>query len=422
MQYFELSDNAARNGLQLGRLAAAVLRQRITGHRRQIEQQRRAARFSRAYLREFKNILRRAAPHWLAEAGGMARGAGVATDDILRLNCPLPPAPPPDAGMHCTTWLSVGGAAVQLLKIRDERNHVQTFYTARLPDGAPLQIARDIGNLGAAHVFSGRPLAGANNTGSHVTLPDEPRLNDCHILRLLAERARNVREIPRLMDWLMTAKLAGGASPTRGAIYTFADAEQGLLVETGADDYSCKFISRGSLVISNHFLLPSARRWQTAAPNRNTLTRRARMAELLTRRRVMPSPRDLFAITRDRRHAPDALCNDDREHFWMTISAQLQVLDRRHPEQSVNYVCCGNTRHSVYFPVPLAFTASFQPLASGRFYMRADRLYRRYQCRTHMAAAQRQFEAEYCAGGDPDPAAAMRAAYRLLQTASGVAP
>ncbi len=417
MQYFELSGNAARNGLQLGRLAAAVLRKRIAGRRRQMEQQRQPARVSRAYLREFKDILRRAAPHWLTEAAGMARGAGVAINDILWLNCPFPPAPPPDAGMHCTTWLSVGRAAVQLLKIRDECNHAQTFYTTRLPDGAPLQMAKDIGNLGAAHVFSGRPLAGANNTGSHVTLPDEPRLNDCHILRLLAERARNVREIPRLMDWLMTEKLAGGASPTRGAIYTFADAEQGLLVETGAGDYTCKFFSRGSLVISNHFLLPPARRWQTAPANRNTLTRRARMTELLARRRGNPAPRDLFAITRDRRHAPDALCNDDREHFWMTISAQLQVIDRRHPEQSVNYVCCGNTRHSVYFPVPLACTASFRPLVSGRFYTQADRLYRRYQCQAHMAAAQRQFEAAYCAGGAPDPEAAMRAAYRLLQTA-----
>ena len=302
-----------------------------------------------------------------------------------------------------------------MLKIRDERNNIQTFYTIRLPDGAPLQIAGDVGHFGAAHVFSGRPLAGASNTGGNITPSTEPRLSGRHILRLLAERARNVREIPRLMDWLMTDKLAGGAGTTRGVIYIFADDEQALLMEADANNYAYKFIAKGSMVISNHFLLPETKRLQTAAPNRNTLTRRARMTELLAKHSGMPAPRDLFAITRDRRHAPDALCNDDSKHFWMTISAQLQVINRCLPAQSVNYVCCGNTRHSVYLPVPLSFTSCFQPLVSGRFYMRSDRLYRRHQCKAHMSAAQRQFEAKYCSGGEIDPAAAMRAAYRLLQ-------
>lgn len=417
MRFFELSDNAGDNGRQLGRQSAAVLRSRILRHQRQMDGQRLPARLRQARLRDFRRALRQAAPHWLAEAQGLARGAGVKADEILLLNCPMPDAPAPTpAGMNCTTWLSIGAAATQLLKIRDERNRVQTFYITRLPDGAPLQSAKDIGNLGVAHFFSGRPLAGANNTGGHVALPDEPRLNDCHVLRFIAENARNVREIPRLMDFLMTKKLAGGASRTRGAIYSFVDAEQGLLLETGAGDYAYKFITRGELVIANHFLLPHSRRWLTAPANRNTITRKARMEELLAGLNRAPAPRDLFAVTRDRKHAPDALCNDDREHFWMTISAQLQVIDRRRPDQSVNYVCCGNTRHSVYFPVPLAFTASFQPLVSGRFYMQADRIYRQHQCRAHMAAAQRQFEKQSCAGPEFDPAASLRAAYRLLKT------
>lgn len=416
MQFFELSNNFARNGQQIGQLTATVLRRRIADKQRQLKQQHQSARAIQAYLKDFKKVIRRAAPHWLIEAAGMARGAGVAMDDILLLNCTILPPPKPEGGMNCTTYIAVGDDTIQLLKIRDERNNTQTFYTIRLSDGTPMQIAGDVGHLGAAHVFSGRPLAGATNTGSHITPLTEPRLSDCHMLRLLAERAHNVQEIPRLMDWLITDKLAGGAGPARGVIHIFADNEQGLLIETDANSYAHKFISKGSLVISNHFLLPATKRLQTAAPNRNTLTRHARMTELLAKHSGMPAPCDLFAITRDRRHAPHALCNDDSKHFWMTISAQLQVIDRRQPKQSVNYICCGNTRHSVYLPVPLSFTSCFQPLVNGRFYMRSDRLYRRYQCKAHMSAAQRRFETKYCSGGEINPAAAMRAAYRLLQT------
>ena len=60
----------------------------------------------------------------------------------------------------------------------------------------------------------------------------------------------------------------------------------------------------------------------------------------------------------------------------MTVSAQLHVINRRNPSQSVNYACCGNTRCSVYLPMPITEKRSFVPLAGGAFYGATDQLYK----------------------------------------------
>ncbi len=414
--FFRLPSDPGARGRWMGRAAGPVLRRRVAAAETIRRRQRLAPPLIAARVREFRRRLARLAPDWLAEAAGIARGAGVDLDGLLMLNC-LPPGFYPAPALHCTSFVSVDPDEVRLFKIRDERNHVQAFWIYPLPSGAAIQAGADIGNLGLAHAVSSAGLAGANNTGSHTNLvPDAPRLNDCHILRYLVERARSVDEIPGLFERLLDTRAAGGAGAGRGAIYLFADARRGLLLETTAADYAARFVDRGRLVIANHFLSPRARSWMSRPPNRNTLARKARMEALLGRAGRRPALEAVWALSRDRAGRPHALCNDDRAHFWMTLSAQLQVIPRARPGTAVNYVCCGNTRHSLYLPVPFAARECYGPLLDGRFYALADRLYRAAGCRWVIRGPQRAFERRVLAG--LESRAAMEAAYALLRQAA----
>lgn len=411
--FIRLTTDAFANGRVIGRAGGFFLRRRIAAALAIRRRQKIPATLIAARVRDFRRHVERLAPHWLVEAGGIARGAGVAAEHLLMLNC-LPPGFYPAQPLHCTTFLAVGQTENRLFKIRDERNHIQAFYVHVLPSGRTFQVGHDIGNLGVAHFFNSNAVAGANNTGSHTALvPDEPRLNDCHILRYFAEHANSVNDIPDLYARLIGHKAAGGAGPGRGAIYILVDAHRGLLLETQSEDYVARFLDRGRLVVANHFLSARARQWMSQPPNANTLTRKARMEALLARAGRRPALPDIFALSRDRKHRPHALCNDDRDHFWMTISAQLQVIPRRAPMQAVNYICCGNTRQSVYLPVPLTFRESYQPLLGGRFYAQADRLYRAAGGRWIMKSKQAAFEKDMLAGMECREA--MTRAFMLLR-------
>lgn len=399
--FIRLDRDDFANGKLRGRLGRQVLRRRVARTRAVQQAQKIPGRLIAARIRDFTRAVQKVAPHWLVEAAGLARGAGVSADDLLMLNC-LPPGFYPPEGHNCTSFIAIGRNENQLFKIRDERNHVQGFFTQRLPNGRWMQIGHDLGNLGAPHFFTSGALAGANNTGSKTKLvSDAPLLNDCHILRFLGERATTVRQIPPLMEYLLDRKVANGASAERGAIFLFADPEGGLLLESQAFDYATRFVDRGILVAANHYLTGKAQSWASQPPNKNTLLRYQRMTELLRCCHHPPRPAEVFALSRDRKNLPHSLCNDDRVHFWMTISAQLQVINRRQPHQSVNYVCCGNTRHSLYLPMPLTFTESYGPLVSGAFYEQADRLYRKFIGHNRLRGAQLTFETSALSRSDP---------------------
>jgi hypothetical protein len=144
-------------------------------------------------------------------------------------------------------------------------------------------------------------------------------------------------------------------------------------------------VSEGTVVASNHFVSERARAWESRPPDENTLVRKRRMEELLEELPAKPGELDaarVFEMSRDRGTAPHALCNYDLKHPWLTVSAALHVIDRARPLESEARVCCGNTRHSFFVPVPVPVTErrSFLPLASGEFYAAADA-----HCRAHKA-------------------------------------
>lgn len=391
-QFTHVTGSPEACGTLLGRATAATLRQRLE-HTRTVQRENGItdARIN-ARIEQFSANLARVVPEWLDEVQAMADAAEVSRDDLLMANCLPADFYTPAAG-NCTTFVGVGNSENRLFKIRDERNRPQMFYIHDANTAPRYQVGRDIGNIGVAHFLNEHGVAGANNTGSHTDrVSADPWLNDCHVLRYFAENARTVDEIPNLYQHLIDQKVAGGAGAGRGAIYVCADTRRGLILECVEDDFAATFVDAGVRAVSNHFLSPQAREWCTRTPHKNTARRKQRMEQLLDRHDQWPNPTEIFALSRDRKHVPHALCNDDADHFWMTISAQLHVINRAAPEKSVNYMCCGNTRHSLYVPITLAERESFVPLLDGTFYENANTLYETHHCSQHMRSTQRRFE------------------------------
>jgi len=390
--FITLNRSSFSNGKTMGHACRVVLRKEISRMRRIRRSRKIPERLLDVRIRDFTRHVRRVAPHWIDEAKGMAVGAGVPVDDILKLNC-LPAEICLLGGSDCTTFVSVGKDENRLFKIRDPRNSPQAFFITQTRGQIGYHCGNTIGSLGAGHVFNSYAVAGACNTGSPTTyVADEPRLNDRHLLRFMAENARSVDEVPGLFERLLENNVVGGAGPDKGTILVFADGNRGLILESHCHDYAAVFVDRGTRVRTNHFSTKKANAWISEEPNKNTRLRRKRMTQLLARHRNRPSPIDVFAISRDRKSHPHSLCNDDKKHFWMTTSAQLQCISRKAPETSMNYICCGNTRNSLYLPVPLTFTESFEPLVSGQFYLSTDTLYRKYGCSRYLRRTQNTFE------------------------------
>jgi len=410
-----LNKSPRENGRSLGKAGKTVLKNRIS----YTKKAKKAAGFSDKLIREriqiFKDLVMGVSPHWLEEVKGMAQGSGVHPDDILMLNCP-PQNLFPEISYSCTSYVKVGRRENQLFKIRDERNHVQTFYVNAARGFPRFHTGQDIGNIGTAHFLNEHFLSGGCNSGSRtLQVPAQVLLNDCHILRFFAENARSTDDIPRLFETLIQKKAAGGAGENRGAIYLFVDPDKGLILETTSFDYQATWIKKGLKVVSNHYLSPKTRSWESVPADKNTLLRKTRMESMLSGLKDNPNLKEVFALSRDRKNLPHALCNDDSKHPWMTLSAQLHLIPRKSPEKSINYFCCGNTRHSLYLPQRLEDSESFSPLLSGSFYQLTDRMYCLENCSRHLAFLQGRFEGRMLQK-DQDKGL-FREAYKLVKNA-----
>jgi hypothetical protein len=390
-KFIELNGDNYSNGLTMGRCWKKHLERRISRMREIQEDKSISDAVMTARTSDFGKLLGKISAKWLDETKGIADGAKVEYESILMLNC-LPPDFHAKKAENCTSFISIGEDKNSLFKIRDERNNVQCFRIVS-KSGRNFQFGHDIGNLGAAHFFSSSPLAGANNTGSKTELvTDEPKLNDCHILRYLGENSNSLEEVLINLEKLFAGKMVGGAGKNRGSIFLFVDKESGIVIECTSEDYSVQRVTKGTVIVSNNFITPKAVAWESAPPSENSLTRRKRLTELMSKKNGVFCVEDIFAFSRDRENVPDSLCNDDLVHFWMTVSAQLQVIDRKNTQKSLNYVCCGNARHSVYLPFGMKADKNFIPLLDGSFYEKTDSAYRRFLCSDRMLAAQKAFE------------------------------
>jgi hypothetical protein len=359
-------------------------------------------------------------PSWLEEAQTAAATLSVPVERVLATNCPVPTGSTPEPG-NCSGFVRVDDEGTALLKIRDERNLVQAAVVRRLNDGRTYQAGMDIGNLGIAHFASSTGLCGGNHTGSHTRhVSADGRFTDCHLLRYIAEHARRVEDVPPLFDALLARDAVGGAAATRGSIFVLADPRRGLILECHSSAYTYHYVDRGLTVVTNTFQLPESTSWSDGTVDVNSDTRHARLTKLLASFDNSPSPEQVRRITRDRANGPHALCNDDTEHFWMSISAWYQMLPREDAGRGVNVLCVGNPRNAFYAAVPLCTGESYLPYAAGHFYRAADALYQRHGAGDRLTARQQAVEAQTCtAPGNDSPTVAYRA---LLGDAANQAP
>ena len=392
MKLLSLDGNFYSVGLKLGSYWKIFLRNRISNVKKVQKENGIAESVLNSRVKDFSGIIKSVSGSWLEEAKGISDAAGINLNDYLKMNCLPPEFSSPKKAGNCTSFISIGEKYNMLFKIRDERNHTQTFYT-RKSGNSHYQAGHDIGNMGVAHFFSSRGLAGASNTGSVTDdITEAPVLSDCHMLRYFAEHASSVQDVPDLMGKLISKGVAGGAGKRRGSIFLLADSERGILLECTSKDFTYKFVDEGLVTVSNHFTLPKSEKWESDTPNKNTLLRKKRIDELLHGTLNENDLKRIFKLSRDRKYVPHSLCNDDLKHFWMTISVQLQVIDKKNPANSINYACCGNSHHSFFLPFPISEAVSYETFLSGKYYSASDALYRRFHCNGHMREIQTRFE------------------------------
>jgi len=378
--FVKLNGMPYQNGRKMGLHSKNILKKRIL----QVESIRKAGKVSSRTLssrvKEFTSLLLKVSPHWLDEIKGQSETSGLDMSSLVGLNC-LPdgffsnmsPGPVIDTSQNCSSFFLSEPSRNILFKIRDEKNFPQSFLVLHSRGFYSSQAGRDIGNAGFAHFFNEKALAGANNTGSHTSHPTErPLFNDCHVMRYVSERAGSVREIPGLIENLIEKKAMGGANGERGAIFLFADPVEGLLVECDSRDYTARFISKGKYAVTNHYTTAKARKWESLPPGNNTLTRRKRLRDLLSKSGGILSPERVCEISRDTKNHPDSLCKRAGSAFFTTVSVQCQFIDRKNISGSINLVSCGNPLTSVFLPLALPFERTFVPALSGDYYMASE--------------------------------------------------
>lgn len=396
-----LAGSAHEVGKEYGALIGPALRARLERVRVQAGSKGLVAADIRARVPAFTELLDQVAPHWLEEIEGVAAATDIEPADLLALNC-LPDDfwDVSSAGHECTSYLAIGSASATgeslLHKNRDERDWLQNVHVKQLVGTHRYMAGVDIGQVGIAQFVNEHGLCGANNTGSHIPASESivNGLGDCLVMRFIAERARCCEDALHLIEELIDRGICGGAGPNRGTIYLFADRDRGLIVENTSRHLAYEWIDDGLGIRSNHFILPEARAWMAREPNANTALRYERACELI-RPHEGSATSELFArVSRDHTAGPDSICNDNREHFWMTLSAFTHTIRREQTDSlTVTWICNGHAHNACYFPMHLGVRENAADLVSGEHSATSFVAYEKQGSGDHLAAQQDAFEA-----------------------------
>jgi len=392
-----LSGNPTEIGRAYGDLVGSTLRERAERTRQCASR----SAWSQAELAEraerFRTCVGRIAPEWLDEAEAMAKAAGVEAADLYLLNA-LPRGFWDTPAGGCTAALVVGSQSATgrtlLEKNRDVRNERQDFHVRRALGGAQIFASRDIGNLGFAHFHSDRLLAGANNTGGYI-VPEEYRdcaLGDCHLLRLVAERAATCDEALAILEEAIAKEVAGGGDPNRGSIFLFAEPARGVVAEMTSRHLAWREVRDATEVRTNHFLLDEMRPYAGDPPSANSLRRYARAHEVLDPLENK-NVADLVRFSRDHADGADSICCDNRQHPWMTLSACVHVLRPEATDpRAHSRVAMGNPLNTLYVPVTLAIEGLPAECVDGSFHDLSRRCYARGGLSDRLAEIQHEHE------------------------------
>ncbi|MCX6991786.1 MAG: C45 family autoproteolytic acyltransferase/hydrolase [Kiritimatiellaeota bacterium] len=346
----EITGSARESGRQIGRLFGA-----------QIAALTRDIVIQPERLKKFRRMLEKTAAWWLEEAEGIAETAGIVPDKLLAANC-LPQKPNKYYLGGCTSFLVMPDRSQTgiplLLKIRDEAPLPQVVGTKHIDGTFRYIFGTNLNNLGIAHFLNERGLAGANNTGSPIISGiNDLGFNDCHIMRLVAEKAADCREALEVIREIVAAGFCSNAGFERGMIFLFADKTgQGLLVENTSATVVFKFVRRGAFIYTNHFLLPEGRRLinrrrNREVPMKSSRIRYRRSRQLLRATGPAINPEDLGRFSQDTENQPYSLCNGSDIFPWRTISAFIHELDALKPRCRV---CNGLPTETPYLPLACA--------------------------------------------------------------------
>ena len=331
----------------------------------------RALEVDAARVRLFEALLARHAPEWLEEVCGFARAASIPVENLLLANC-RPQAPNQFYLGGCTSFLIVGDASADghplLMKIRDEAPHPQ-YWARSGGDDRQCLFGTNSGNLGWAHFSNSHGLAGGTNTGSPITgLPANPALSDCHVLRFVAERAKDCHEALEVLGDVLARGICGTAGYKKGVVFLFADvAGRGLVVELCPDRMVHRFVGSGSWVYANHFLLEESRSFTDFSryaeiPLQSSHTRYKRGLELIGQAGGRISVDCLKSISRDKQNGHFAICNDSDAFPWRTLSSFIHHL---HPQAPVVHVCNGSPSKAEYRQEAIPLACPPQPAAGA---------------------------------------------------------
>lgn len=278
-------------------------------------------------------LLSAEAPHWIEEYRAVAEAARVGFDQILALNCAAPLTNQPS----CTSALAVGNRTKRgwplLVKVRDERPQHQAMGYRRTADFNGMLFSTDPCNLGVGQGVNEHGLAVANNSGGLV--PDSPEplgFNDCHVTRLLLERARTTTEALAVFQELQANHRIGLVDGVRGMIFLVADSRgHGLAIEASRDRLEYSHIQDDVAVWSNHWLLPGSKRFSLSADPDHPLVKssivRYEQGKTLLADKKNVALADLEAFAKDEANAPFSICNGSDTFPWRTVSAFIYELD-----------------------------------------------------------------------------------------------
>lgn len=309
----------------------------------------------------FAELLTQCTPHWFKEAEAMAAAAGIDLWPLLAINCLPPhfwgdhyrPAPLDDAaateelvnaydaqgidltlGGDCTTFFALPGATLPgetiFHKNRDERDEVQCLYIKQIDGRHRFVGGGDMGNLGTAHLHTEDFWVGANNTGSPVPPAEyeDNVLNDCHVLRYLAERCASLDDIVPAMEELIANRWLGGGGYEYGMILIFADAARALIVEATSRRLAYRWYEEEDAmdVRTNHFLLPELQEY-CLPPHRGSQHRLERARELWFPQNGYIGIPSCGEIGRDREGAPLAICRNPSDGLGsVTVSTSTATI------------------------------------------------------------------------------------------------
>ncbi len=293
-----------------------------------------------------REILFDVAPGWLEEAEAFSAGE---IEAYLDFQCRSHADEPLSlAGTNCSTVLVQGSQAVGgrtlLLKIRDESPYPQTMDTQQVQGTHAVLGGSNLGNLGLAQMANSAGLVGGNNTGGRLRdKTSEVGLNDCLILRLVAEKCANCQEALTLLEDLVSKGVVGNAGFARGMIFLFADASgDGLVVECTRREIFSKRVTAGIQLRTNHFCFPELDALSDFSrdelpAHQSSLARYARMSEWVRNQNGIEA-KDLMVLSQDT-EGEYPLCQTQAQLPWQTVSAWVHDLFRGELRETRTYFC-----------------------------------------------------------------------------------